>query len=278
MRRSVLQKTVPSVLSIAGSDSGGGAGVQADLKTFAALGTHGTTAITCITAQNPAGVMGIQAIKSSMVTLQLEAVFAQLKPSAVKTGMLFSASIINAVVECLQAHRGIPLVVDPVLVATSGAPLMETSAFKVLRKRLLPMATVITPNTDEAEWLLGFRIHTRDHLRHAGMELHSMFGCAILMKGGHLAAARAKCGGESTRAEQGALDFFFDGRTETWLEAPFVSNVSTHGTGCVLSAAIAAHLARGMTLTKAVVESKKVVSRAIARGVLCRSHDVLWPF
>lgn len=272
------REKVPCALSIAGSDSGGGAGVQADLKTFASLRVHGTSAITCITAQNPAGVAGVEAVKPSMVRLQMEAVFAELRPSAIKTGMLFSDSIIRVVADHLSHCRGLPLVVDPVMVATSGARLLKTSAFKVLCARLLPLATLITPNVDEAAWLLDREITTIEHLQSAGRELHSRYGSAILMKGGHLAAATAKKAGKEGSRHIKAVDLFFDGHLEVWHEAPFLPQVSTHGTGCTLSAAIAAHLAHGRSLVESVRLAKEHITHAIRNSVRCGGWDVLWPF
>ncbi len=269
---------IPIALSIAGSDSGGGAGVQADLKTFAALRVHGTSAITCVTAQSPVGVTGVQAVRAAIVKLQLEAIYAELRPSAVKTGMLFSEPIIRVVADHLSHHRDVPLVVDPVMVATSGARLLKRSAFQTLCARLLPLATLITPNVDEASWLLEREITTREDLRLAGRELHSRFGCAVLMKGGHLAAALAKSDDKTRPITIQAIDFFFDGRLEIWHEARFIPHVSTHGTGCTLSAAIAAHLAHGKNLLDAVRLAKEDITRAIRNSVRCGRHDVLWPF
>ncbi len=272
------RQQIPSALSIAGSDSGGGAGVQADLKTFAALRVHGTSAITCVTAQNPAGVIGVQAVSAAMVRLQVEAVFAKFKPSAVKTGMLFSEPIIRVVTDHLSGHRDVPLVVDPVMMATSGARLLKQSALKVLCARLFPLATLITPNVDEAAWLLDRDIKTHEHLRQAGRELHSRFGCAVLMKGGHLATASVKKAGRKTLTEARAIDLFFDGYLEVWHEAPFLTHVSTHGTGCTLSAAITAHLAHGISLAEAVRLAKEDITHAIQNSVRCGGYDVLWPF
>ncbi len=184
---------LPVALTIAGSDSGGGAGIQADLKTFAALGVHGTSAITCITAQNPAGVRGIQACSVEIVRGQMEAVFEELPPAAVKTGMLYSAPIIRAVAALCRRHRGLPLVVDPVMVSTSGAQLLKPAAVKALCAELLPLATLVTPNLDEAEILVGEKLTSVEDLRAAARELHKRFGCAALVKGGH--SARAEGGG-----------------------------------------------------------------------------------
>jgi hydroxymethylpyrimidine kinase/phosphomethylpyrimidine kinase len=253
-------------LSIAGSDSGGGAGVQADLKTFAALGVHGVSAITCVTAQNPRGVRGIQEVKPILLRKQIEAVFEELPPGACKSGMLFSSSLIGVVAEFFCAGRRPPLVVDPVMLATSGAPLLQPSAVKRLRRELLPLAALVTPNRDEAELLTGLRVRDEEGLRRAARMLHEQFGCAALVKGGHLRGARE------------AVDILFDGRTELMLLAPFVRGVSTHGTGCMYSAAITARLARGDSLIEAVTAAKEFITQAIAQSVRAGGHDVLNPF
>lgn len=256
-------KKLPIALTIAGSDSGGGAGVQADLKTFTALGVHGTTAITCITAQNPHGVSGIQPVRTDMVRRQLDALFAELKPDAVKTGMLFSTAIIRTVAEFFAEGPRPPLVVDPVMVATSGAVLLKSAAIRTLKERLLPLALLVTPNLDEAEILVGRKLRSLDDLQKAAQEIHARFGCAALVKGGHL------------RTERDAVDVFFDGRTLTELRAPRVRGVSTHGTGCTYSAAIAAELARGGDLAHAVEAAKEFITLAIRHSYSAAGHWVL---
>ena len=253
---------LPVVLTVAGSDSGGGAGVQADLKTFAALGVHGTSAITCVTAQNPKRVMAIESCSPKTVHAQLEAVFSELPPRAAKTGMLFSPQIIRAVARWFR-DRECPLVVDPVMVATSGARLLDAGAVKVLTHDLFPRANVITPNVQEAEALLGIRIREPEDLRLAARELHERFGCAALVKGGHLRTANE------------AIDILFDGTSEWMLSAPRVRKVKTHGTGCTYSAAIAAFLARGEKLEPAVRLAKDFVTHAIATCSKIHGHDVL---
>ena len=167
-------KSIPIALTIAGSDSGGGAGVQADLKTFTALGCHGTTAITSVTAQNPAGVVGIEAISPNLVRKQIEAVFAELPPRAVKTGMLFSAEIIRTVADFFTHGKRPPLIVDPVMVATSGAVLLKPSAIRALKNELLPLATLVTPNLDEAEMLTGRKLKSLDDLLGAAEEIQNI--------------------------------------------------------------------------------------------------------
>ena len=254
---------VPTALTIAGSDSGGGAGIQADLKTFAALGVHGTSAITCLTAQNPSRVLDVQAARPHMVRQQMEAVFAELPPAAVKTGLLHSAEIIRVVAAFFRAPRRPLLIVDPVMVATSGAQLLRPGAIRILEEELLPLATLITPNLHEAQILTGRRLTSASDLRLAARELHRRFGCAALVKGGHLKGLKE------------AVDLFFDGKTELLLSAPFVAGVKTHGTGCTYSAAITAWLARGRELTAAVEQAKDYVTQAIARSQRAGRHSVL---
>jgi hydroxymethylpyrimidine/phosphomethylpyrimidine kinase len=254
---------LPVALTIAGSDSGGGAGIQADLHTFAALGVHGTSAITCLTAQNPRGVSGIMAASPIILRQQIEAVFAELRPAAIKTGMLFSTPLIRVVVERFLQRSAPPLVVDPVMVATSGARLLKPSAIKVIQEELLPLATLVTPNLDEAEILVGRKLADVEDLRQAAREIYQRFGCAALVKGGHLGGL----------AE--AVDVFFDGRTELLLSAPFVKGVSTHGTGCTYSAAITAGLARGLKLPEAVKLGKDFITNAITNSRRVGKHFVL---
>jgi hydroxymethylpyrimidine/phosphomethylpyrimidine kinase len=258
--------SIPIALTIAGSDSGGGAGIQADLKTFAALGVHGASAITCITAQNPRGVTGIQPARAGLVRKQIEAVFAELPPRAAKTGMLFSAGIIHAVADFFSRGKRPPLVVDPVMVATSGAVLLKPSALRALKERLLPLAAIVTPNLDEAQLLVGRPLRTLEDLLDAALEIYERFGCAALVKGGHL------------QLGQDAVDVLFDGKRFTVLKAKRVQGVSTHGTGCTYSAAITGFLARGESLPRAVTSAKRLITRAIARSQSAAGHSVLNPF
>jgi hydroxymethylpyrimidine/phosphomethylpyrimidine kinase len=260
------RKLMPVALTIAGSDSGGGAGIQADLKTFAALGVHGTSAVTCITAQNPRRVTGIQACRPQIVRQQLEAVFAELRPAAVKTGMLYSAGIVRVVVAFFRRGKRPPLIVDPVVVSTSGARLLAPAAIRILKEELLPLAALVTPNLPEAEVLVDRQLKSIEDMRLAAKEIHRRFGCAALVKGGHLPGVRE------------AADVFFDGKDEWLLTAPFVGGVSTHGTGCTYSAAIAGHLARGRALLAAVVRAKDYVTQAIAQSCLAGRHTVLNSF
>lgn len=257
---------LPVALTIAGSDSGGGAGIQADLKSFAALGVHGTSAITCLTAQNPKGVRGIQACSPRILREQILAVFEELPPAAVKSGMLYSAPLIGVVIEMFSARHVPPLVLDPVMVATSGARLLKPAAIRLLRERLLPLATLITPNLQEAEVLTGRKLLGVEDLRLAARELHERYGVAALLKGGHL------------RGLKDAVDIYYDGKEELLLSAPFVQGVSTHGTGCTYSAAITAWLARGVALPEAVRRAKEFITQAIGQSQLAGKHFVLNSF
>jgi hydroxymethylpyrimidine/phosphomethylpyrimidine kinase len=256
--------SLPIALTIAGSDSGGGAGIQADLKTFAALGVHGTSAITCLTAQNPRTVLAVQAATPDMVRQQLEAIFAELRPQAVKTGMLFSAGIIRQVARFFRTLRNPPpLILDPVMIATSGARLLKRDAMEALKSELLPLATLVTPNVPEAEALTGALIHEPEDLRTLARLLWRKCRCAVLLKGGHLADSRQ------------AMDIYYDRKTELLLRAPFVRGVSTHGTGCTYSAAIAAWCARGLPVEDAVRRAKAFVTQAIAGSRRLGPHWVL---
>ena len=263
------RKKIPVALTIAGSDSGGGAGIQADLKTFAALGVHGTSAIACLTAQNPKRVVAVEACSPKILREQIEAVFAELPPSAVKTGMLFSAENISVVADFFQnsksRNKNLKLVLDPVMVATSGARLLKISAEKILKEKLLPLAALVTPNLEEAEILAGQKIRAPEDLRSAARKIFARFGCAALVKGGHLKNCRE------------AIDVFYDGKTELLLSAPFVRGVSTHGTGCTYSAAICAALALGHDLPHAVEIGKNFITDAIANSFAIGKYFALNP-
>ena len=248
-----IRRHLPIALTIAGSDSGGGAGLQADLKTFAALGVHGTSVITCLTAQNPRRVLGVEACSPEILQRQMEAIFSELPPAAIKTGMLYSAQNIRIVATFLKnTAGGIPLVVDPVMVSTSGTRLLAPDAMVQLQRRLLPLAALITPNLDEAAILVEGKITTLEMMCAAARTIHARHGCAVLLKGGHLK--------DSTEA----IDVFFDGHTELRLAAPFVRKIATHGTGCTYSAAICAALAQGKSLPQAARLAKNFITRAIA--------------
>jgi len=245
-------------LTIAGSDSGGNAGVQADLRAFHAYGLHGCTVFTALTAQNPFGVSAIHAVPPDFVRAQLDAVLGVYSIKALKTGMLATAALIEAVADKLAVRPEIAKVIDPVMVATSGAKLIDDTAVTALKARLLPLATVITPNIPEAEVLTGRKIVSRATVRDAAKELYDAFGCAVLVKGGHAV-------GDLTAAE----DTLFNGKdfssyTMPWIERP----VSTHGTGCSLAAALAAELTFGKNLPAAVAGAKEYVHQAIANSYL----------
>ncbi len=257
-----MPNKIPMALTIAGSDSGGGAGIQADLKTFAALGVHGTAAIACLTAQNPARILGIEPCAPEMLRLQLAAIFEELPPAAVKTGMLFSEENVRVVADFFK-NKKTPLVVDPVLASTSGAKLLQPRALKILMDRLIPLAALVTPNLPEAEILSGQKISSIEEMEAAAGKIHSRFGCGVLLKGGHL------------RDERQATDIFFDGKTRLFLRAPFVKGVRTHGTGCVYSAAICAALARGKNLAQAAQTAKRFVTHAILNSYRIGNHFAL---
>ena len=246
---------LPVALTIAGSDSGGNAGIQADLRAFHALRVHGCTAITALTAQNPGGVRGVQLTSAENLGQQLDAILECYAVAALKTGMLATSELIGVVAGRLAAHPEIPKVVDPVMVATSGARLLADEAVEALRTRLLPLATLITPNRPEAEVLAGTRIESEADLCAAAASLVARHGCGVLIKGGH-------------DSEQPARDLLcLPGGGLWWLTTPVVARPrSTHGTGCTLSAAIAAALAKGRSLLEAVVDGKAFVYEAIRTG------------
>lgn len=262
------QKTsgLPVTLTIAGSDSGGGAGIQADLKTFWALGCFGTTALTCITAQNPDGVTGIVALEPDIVDKQIKAVCEAFPVAAAKTGMLYSTQIIRMVATD-DVRQGIPvLVVDPVMVAASGARLLKNDAIEALCSDLLPVARVITPNLHEAEILCGHPIASVDDLRRAAEEIGDRFDVACVVKGGHLAGDEV-------------VDVLYDEGEEYLYTAPRVQVQETHGAGCVFSAAITAFLARGDLLSNAVAKAKDFVHQALQTSVpVGRYHplNIVW--
>ena len=245
----------PVGLTIAGSDNSAGAGIQADLKTMSALGVYGVTAITCVVAEVPGKVSAIQPIEPRIVAEQIRLLFEAFPVVALKTGMLFSRSIIECVCDTLEevfsgAKQRPFLVVDPVMVASSGDLLVEFDAIALYRERLFPLASLVTPNLDECATLLGRRITSLAEMHRAGEELVSRHGTGFLIKGGHL-------------RDSAAIDLLFAGGAVAEFSAPFVPDVSTHGTGCTYSAAITAGIARGLGLRDAVAEGKRFVSRAI---------------
>ena len=245
----------PVILSIAGSDNSAGAGAQADLKTMSALGTYGVTAITCVVAEVPGKVSAIQPIEPAIVAEQIRLIFDAFPVAAVKTGLLHSRAIIARVCDILaesfaQATPRPALVVDPVMVASSGDTLLQADAIALYCERLFPLATLITPNLDETAALLGRPVTSLDEMRRAGAELTTRFSTAFLLKGGHLRGTTA-------------TDLLFTGSEVLEFSAPFVPGVSTHGTGCTYSAAIAASLGKGHSLPAAVAEAKRFVTAAV---------------
>jgi hydroxymethylpyrimidine/phosphomethylpyrimidine kinase len=248
-------------LTIAGSDSGGGAGIQADLKTFMAFGVYGMSAVTALTAQNTVGVQGIFEVSSAFVRMQIESVMTDIGADAAKTGMLGNAAIVRTVAEAVREFRIPNLVVDPVMVAKGGDSLLAPDARQALRTELVPLAAVITPNLPEAEALLGRRIEDLEAMRKAARELRSL-GCEwVVLKGGHL------------DGEPEAIDLLTDGRKLIPLHAPRLPTRNTHGTGCTFASAIAAGLARGRAVPDAVNTAKEYVTAAIRGAVaLGRGH------
>ncbi len=245
---------IPVALTIAGSDCSAGAGLQADLKTFSAHGVYGLTAVTCVVAEVPGIVTHIQPVETENLEAQLRLLFSGFPVAAVKTGMLYSKEAIALVAGTITTLTKPPhLVVDPVMVATSGDALVKDDAVSAYERLLFPIATLITPNLDEAAVLLGKKITRREHLRPAADALRSRYGCAVLLKGGHL------------RGDE-AVDVLRDATGFTEYRAPFVPGISTHGTGCTFSAAITAGLANGKSLRQAVASGKKYVTRAISQS------------
>lgn len=245
-------KSIRKALTIAGSDSGAGAGIQADLKTFAALGVYGTSAITAITAQNTVGVARVFELSPALVGAQIDAIIEDIGAHALKTGMLANAAIIDTVAKKIVEHRLKNIVVDPVMVATSGDLLIKKNAVAALRTRLLPLSTVVTPNIPEAEQLTGMRLRSWKEIAAAARQIVAMGAKTVIIKGGHRKGP--------------AVDLYFDGKTIHLLAAPRIRTRNTHGTGCTLSAAIAAYLAKGEDLERAVRSAKKYLTAAIRAG------------
>ncbi|OIP18239.1 MAG: bifunctional hydroxymethylpyrimidine kinase/phosphomethylpyrimidine kinase [Comamonadaceae bacterium CG2_30_59_20] len=244
----------PRVLSIAGSDSGGGAGIQADLKTFAALGCFGMTAITALTAQNTCGVRAIHSVPPEMLRAQIDAVLEDIGADAVKVGMLHSPEIVRTVAQAIDRHHLSRVVFDPVMVATSGAKLIDDPAIAVLVAELFPRATLITPNLDEAALLVGRPLVCAQDMAQAAAELLANGARAVLLKGGHLAG-------------DVVMDLLLPAEGEPlWMQAPRIATANTHGTGCTLSSAIAAHLALGAPLIDAVQQARAFVRQALQAG------------
>ena len=245
-------KAIRKVLTIAGSDSGAGAGIQADLKTFAALGVYGTSAITAITAQNTLGVAQVLPLDPKLVGAQIDSVIGDIGAQALKTGMLANAAIIDMVVKKIRAQRLKNIVVDPVMVATSGDLLIHKSAVVALRGKLIPLATVVTPNIPEAEELTGMKLSGSEEIREAARFIRKMGAQTVVIKGGHLSGP--------------AVDLFYDGKKFVALNARRIRTKNTHGSGCTFSAAIAAYLAKGENIDSAVTLAKKFITAAIEQS------------
>jgi hydroxymethylpyrimidine/phosphomethylpyrimidine kinase len=251
---STALSSVPVALSIAGSDCSGGAGLQADLKTFSAHGVYGLTAVTCVVAEVPGRVTHIQPVALENLEDQVRLLLEAFPVAAVKTGMLYSAEIISLVARLWQGLKKKPLlVVDPVMVATSGDALVKDDAVEAYERLLFPLAALITPNMDEAAVLLGRKILRTEQLKPAAEVLRMKYGCAVLLKGGHLRGGTA-------------VDVLRDERGFSEYRAPFVPGINTHGTGCTFSASITAGLAAGLDLRAAVKQGKRYVTRAIAQS------------
>jgi hydroxymethylpyrimidine/phosphomethylpyrimidine kinase len=243
---------VRTALTIAGSDSGGGAGVQADLKTFSALGVFGMSALTAITAQNTLGVTAVFELPPDIVAAQIDAVVTDIGVDAAKTGMIANSEIIRVVAAKVREHGIATLVVDPVMVATSGDRLLHEEAVEALRTQLLPLATVVTPNLPEAGVLIGRDVSSLDEMRDAARAIVGLGARSVIVKGGHL--------------DGDAVDVFYDGQRFLELPARRIETTSTHGTGCTLASAIAALLAKGEPLEQAITQAKAYVTAAIVHA------------
>jgi hydroxymethylpyrimidine/phosphomethylpyrimidine kinase len=245
-------RAIRKALTIAGSDSGAGAGIQADLKTFAALGVYGTSAITAITAQNTVRVTRVLALNPSLVAAQIDAIADDIGADALKTGMLANKAIIEVVVTKIRERRLKNIVVDPVMVATSGDLLIRKNAVAALSAKLIPLATIVTPNIPEAEELTGMKLRTPEEIQLAAAQMVRMGAKSVVIKGGHRSGP--------------AVDLFYDGKKFFALDAPRIRTKNTHGTGCTFSAAITAYLAKGEDIERAVSSAKKYITQAIRTG------------
>jgi len=240
-------------LTIAGSDSSGGAGIQADIKTMAAHGVYAMSVITALTAQNTTGVYGIMPVEADFVARQLDCVFQDIVPDAIKIGMVADAGVIEVIADRLVTYEAKNIVLDPVMVATSGSRLSTDSAVNALVERLFPIAAVITPNIPEAEYLCGVKIRTAVDMEKAAIMLAEKTGGAVIVKGGHLT--------------ESADDLLYCDGSMSWLRSPRVENPNNHGTGCTLSSAIACGLAKGMDIQAAFTEAKKYITGALGAGL-----------
>jgi hydroxymethylpyrimidine/phosphomethylpyrimidine kinase len=241
-----------TVLTIAGSDSIGGAGIQGDIKTISALGCYGMSAVTALTAQNTMGVDAVMEVPEDFFRAQLESVFSDIFPDGVKIGMMSGIAIINAAADILEKYNAANIVTDTVMISTSGRRLLSEEGCRCLVKRIFPISRVITPNIPEAETLTGMEIHSRSQMEKAAEKL-AEYGCNVLLKGGHL--------------EQCAADLLLDENGFCWFESEKIPSGNTHGTGCTLSSAIAAGLAKGLSLRESTATAKKYITGAIADGL-----------
>jgi hydroxymethylpyrimidine kinase/phosphomethylpyrimidine kinase len=241
------------ILTVAGSDSGGGAGIQADLKAITVLGSYGMSVITALTAQNTVGVQGVFAVPIDFIEQQMDSVLSDIGADAAKTGMLATPEIVEVVAAGIKRHNVQPLVIDPVMVAKSGDSLLSEDTRQILKTTLLQLATVVTPNLPEAEVLCGHPVKTLDDMHAAARRIYDLGPDNVLVKGGHL--------------EGRAVDLLFDGRSFETFDAPRLNQHNTHGTGCTFSAALATFLAGGDVIAEAVGKAKKFITRAIAQGL-----------
>lgn len=239
-----------TALSIAGSDSSGGAGIQADLKTMTLNGVYAMSAITALTAQNTTGVTGIMEVTPEFLKQQIDMVFTDICPDSVKIGMVSNSQLISVIAERLTFYKAKNIVVDPVMVSTSGSKLLQDEAISTLKEQLLPLATVVTPNIPEAEILSGMKITTADEMREAAKYISQKYNCAVLLKGGHNI--------------NDANDLLVENEKEQWFYGKRINNPNTHGTGCTLSSAISANLAKGFCLEDAVKQAKDYISGALS--------------
>lgn len=254
-------RKVLRVLCVGGSDSGAGAGIQADLKTISTCGSYATTVITALTAQNTRGVEGVFAVSPQFIARQIDAVLSDIGTDAVKTGMFSSPAAVAVVVEKIRQYRLKNIVVDPVMVAKGGHPLTKGRAVGGIMKKLLPVASVVTPNIPEAEVLSGHRIGTVDDMKKAASLIHGLGVKNVVIKGGHLRQSR----------KTGSIDILYDGKSYSEFSADWIRTKNTHGTGCTFAAALAAYLAGGMAMRDAVSEAKALVLKAI-KGSLKIGH------
>jgi hydroxymethylpyrimidine/phosphomethylpyrimidine kinase len=261
--KSTLLKSVPCALTIAGSDSGGGAGIQADLKTFYAFGVHGLSAITCITSQNPKTISSVTRIPARTVRSQLEAVESFFEPRNIKIGMLCSSGIIREVAQYLSRKKDKFVVLDPLIVSTSGRRLLNEAGITTMLNELVPHCSLITPNLPEARFLLGESILTSDSMRVAAKTLFDRYGCPVLLKGGHL------------QNGDNLIDFFWDGKVELPFKSKRILGITTHGTGCTYASGICAGMASGLTLERSLTKAHRYVLGAIRKTVKCANGHIL---